>query len=53
MKRLLEDIELLRKSMENMGMDKGLNDPDVIKLSQELDKLLNKYYYGKGFCQVA
>ncbi len=53
MKRLLEDIELLRKSMENIGMVKGLNDPDVIKLSQELDKLLNKYYYRKRLCQVA
>ncbi|MEN6412509.1 MAG: aspartyl-phosphate phosphatase Spo0E family protein [Veillonellales bacterium] len=44
MKRLLENIETLRKTMVNMGMDKGLSNPDVIKLSQKLDSLLNKYH---------
>lgn len=46
MKALLESIEALRKSMIELGMEKGLRDPEVIALSEELDALINKYYKG-------
>jgi hypothetical protein len=44
MKSLLENIEILRQTMENLGLVKGFDDPDVIALSQKLDALLNEYY---------
>lgn len=43
MENLLKNIEVLRRSMVKIGLDKGVNDPDVIALSQKLDKLLNDY----------
>ena len=42
-KTLELEINLLRIYMINTGNFKGLNHPDTIKLSQELDILLNIY----------
>ncbi|MED4402474.1 aspartyl-phosphate phosphatase Spo0E family protein [Metabacillus fastidiosus] len=40
----LEDaIQSLRSQMIAAGMQKGLNHPDTISYSQQLDVLLNKY----------
>ena len=36
-------IEVLRSHMIDTGQLKGLTHPDTIKLSQELDVLLNEY----------
>ena len=44
MESILTEIELLRYVMEKLGLDKGIDNPDVIVLSQKLDRLLNKYY---------
>lgn len=41
---LLNNIENLRSEMESMASSKGsLLDPEVIKISQKLDELLNYY----------
>ncbi|MED1202319.1 aspartyl-phosphate phosphatase Spo0E family protein [Heyndrickxia acidicola] len=40
-KDLVDEIEQLRHSMMVLGLQKGLNDPETIKTSQELDKLIN------------
>ena len=36
-------IEETRKELNQLGNRKPLNDPDVVKLSQKLDGLLNEY----------
>lgn len=41
-KELEREIERKRDEMIRVGMAKGLNDPETIRLSQELDKLINK-----------
>ena len=41
--RLLEIIEEVRSELNILGSRKPLTDPDVIKLSQKLDHLLNQY----------
>ncbi|MGG0855286.1 Spo0E family sporulation regulatory protein-aspartic acid phosphatase [Metabacillus fastidiosus] len=40
---LENDIQSLRSRMIATGIQKGLNHPDSIKYSQQLDVLLNKY----------
>lgn len=42
-RRLLLEIELLRRQLINEGMIKGLNHEDVIDVSQQLDKLIILY----------
>jgi hypothetical protein len=37
-------IEEMRKELNQLGERKPLTDPEVIKLSQRLDRLLNEYY---------
>lgn len=40
-----EQIELLRNKLEKLIMEKGkLVDSEVVSLSQELDRLIYKYY---------
>ncbi|CAM5199896.1 hypothetical protein UACE39S_02954 [Ureibacillus acetophenoni] len=39
---LLKDIESTRKSMIQVGAAFGLTHPETIKLSQQLDQLLNR-----------
>lgn len=41
--KLENKINLLRIHMISTGLSKGLNHPNTIKCSQELDDLLNKY----------
>jgi hypothetical protein len=38
---LVDEIEQLRHYMMTLGLQKGLNDPETIRTSQELDKLIN------------
>lgn len=40
--RLLEKIELLRQRMVEIGLEHGLNHPDVLDCSREIDELLNE-----------
>ncbi|MFD1737263.1 Spo0E family sporulation regulatory protein-aspartic acid phosphatase [Bacillus salitolerans] len=42
--KLLEEIERQRYEMTKHGMSKGLDDKETVKISQELDKLLNQLY---------
>ena len=44
MSNLTDQIEFLRKKMVNLGMSKGLRHPDVLKVSQDLDDVINKYF---------
>jgi stage 0 sporulation regulatory protein len=44
---LKKQIEQLRKHMIQTGLQQGLTSPRAIKLSQELDKLLNFYDQNK------
>ncbi len=48
---LLKQIEKLRKQMNDLAKEKPLTDPEIIKISQHLDLLLNDYEYlkNKGF----
>lgn len=41
-----KEIEKIREQMISSGMSKGLDHPDTIKLSQELDELINKAMLG-------
>ena len=41
--RLELRIEQMRHAMIYLGNKKGINEHEVIKLSQELDKILNEY----------
>lgn len=41
---IIHRIEELRLELNALGAEKGLKDPQVIKLSQRLDKLINEYY---------
>ncbi len=40
--KLLEKIELLRQQMVTLGLECGLNHPDVLRYSKEIDKLHNE-----------
>ena len=42
--QLLKPIEQLRKELNQLAKHKPLTDPEVVKLSQRLDRLLNEYY---------
>ena len=42
--RLRIAIEVLRRELLELGKLKPLTDPEVVELSQKLDKLLNLYY---------
>lgn len=37
-------IEKLREELVLKGINRGLNDPQVIAASKKLDKLINQYY---------
>lgn len=43
-KQLLEIIEDMKIDLNQLGSCKPLTDPDVVNLSEKLDKLLNQYY---------
>ncbi|UFJ39663.1 aspartyl-phosphate phosphatase Spo0E family protein [Brevibacillus humidisoli] len=40
--KLLEKIELLRQQMIHVGLELGLDHPDVLSYSQEIDRLHNQ-----------
>jgi hypothetical protein len=40
---IIQKIEEIRKELMDLGMEKGLQDPQVIKKSQILDELINQY----------
>jgi hypothetical protein len=42
------EIELMRQEMYKSAFDNGLNSSITIKISQELDKLLNSLYIQKN-----
>lgn len=42
--KLIRKVERVRANLVELGMEKGLQDPAVIKLSQALDRLINKMY---------
>lgn len=39
----IEQVELLREKMIETGMKYGLQNDETIKISRQLDKLLNEY----------
>jgi len=44
-KKILEtEITKVRQEMITIGLAKGLNNPETVNISQELDSLLNLYY---------
>jgi Spo0E like sporulation regulatory protein. len=47
MRNLLIELEDLRRKMVHLGMRKGLRHPEVLKVSQELDIVLNEYMLAK------
>lgn len=40
--KLLEKIELLRQQMIEIGLERGLDSPEVLECSQKIDQLHNK-----------
>jgi hypothetical protein len=42
--KLLKRIEGLREKLNDIGLTRKLIDPEVIRVSQQLDKLINQYY---------
>lgn len=40
---IIQRIENARKELVELGMEKGFQDPQVIKKSQMLDELINQY----------
>lgn len=42
-KKLLNQIEYLRRKMSEVVIEKGLTSNESLKISQELDRLLNVY----------
>ena len=42
-KDLLKELEIKRKLMIQAGIECGLQNPRTIKLSKELDRLMNEY----------
>lgn len=41
---ITDEIEQLRLQLNEIGEKKGLQDPEVFKLSQRLDELIVQYY---------
>ena len=44
MKNLEYEIECLRQEMYVTALRKGINHPDVIRISQRLDEVINEFY---------
>ena len=49
LEQMLENIETLRQKMIEIVERNGLHNQEAIKISKELDKLLNRYEYEKLF----
>lgn len=39
-----ERIEYLRQKMHVTALEKGISHPEVLKISQQLDEVINKFY---------
>ncbi|CAA7602373.1 Aspartyl-phosphate phosphatase Spo0E-like [Acididesulfobacillus acetoxydans] len=46
-------IERLRRKLNKSGGERGFKDPKVIRMSQELDQLLNQYYEANRYQQLS
>ena len=44
MKYLREKIECLRQKMHITALEKGISHPQVLKISQQLDEVINEFY---------
>ncbi|MGI6091647.1 MAG: aspartyl-phosphate phosphatase Spo0E family protein [Veillonellaceae bacterium] len=44
MDKLFYQIEFLRQMMHDTAIEKGISHPEVLKISQKLDAVLNKCY---------
>lgn len=40
---ILKQIEELRQKLNRMATEKNILDPEVLRLSQHLDEMINKY----------
>lgn len=49
MERLIDQIEELRYRLYLLSKGKELVHPEVVQISQDLDKLLNEYYQANGY----
>lgn len=41
---IVKKIEALRSELHRIVAEKGFQNPEVLRLSQALDKLINEYY---------
>lgn len=41
---IVKKIEILRSELHRVGIEKGFQNPEVLRLSQALDNLINLYY---------
>lgn len=48
MKEISQQIEAKREEMNQRAAECGLLDPNVLAISEELDALINYYYYEKN-----
>lgn len=53
MDKINQRIEKARKELIELGMEKGFQDPQVIRKSQALDELINRYYRAEVEVKVA
>jgi len=44
LKCLREKIECLRQKMHVIALKKGIEHPEVLKISRQLDKAINEFY---------
>lgn len=51
--KLLKRIERLRKRLNKLGQTRNLIDPEVVQVSQQLDRLLNQYYSVTRYQQLS
>ncbi|SHH86352.1 aspartyl-phosphate phosphatase Spo0E family protein [Desulfosporosinus lacus] len=42
---VLDRIEELRLQMQEIALDKDLSDPIVVRVSEDLDAWINKFYF--------
>ncbi|HWP97717.1 MAG TPA: aspartyl-phosphate phosphatase Spo0E family protein [Syntrophomonadaceae bacterium] len=50
---VVERIEELRIILNKLGEAKGLQDPEVIRISQILDEMINTYYGNIEYDELA
>lgn len=50
---LSKRIERLRKKLNKFGLDTSLIDPEIVRISQKLDGLLNQYQRKNRYQQLS